>query len=316
MDNKLKKLIKQSIEKGIPLETFRKTLEEFNWDSYSIEQASREFEIRKFIFDARKNNISDKKIRENLRKHNWTDREISKAMDKIYIPKPSKELLIKNFIILIALIALILIGMQLLNLTKNSLIRINHYNSLDNEFNKTLYDTNIKSYSQVISKSCGSKKSFIVGKIITDEDISDINISSNIGSLNVNSLNSSGEFILEINCEGNVILNFEKENFVPLHKKINLLEGTNFLDVYLIRENEFIQVEDSLEIENIKMNFEDNSFGEKDALISLTPFSSNNIEDSYYFPGDLNGLDINGNQVYLESYGFFKIKAKDSSKIK
>jgi hypothetical protein len=319
MNLALKRSIKKAVENGISKEVFRSSLEELGWDDSSIENAMQEFELRKFVFEAKKNNIPDSTIRKNLKDFGWTNREIFSVMGGFYIPEINVKPYLKHFFVFIVLIGLLFSGWHLFSSLNFSFGRTNHHLDLSRvEFNETLYNLNVKEYSKDISKLCGNRKSILTGMIVGNaDDFSDVKISSNVGSLKVNSIDSSGKFNAEINCVGDAILNFEKQGFVPLHKKVVLSENGNLLNIFLVEENEFKNfntLEDfEFEEDNIEMQISGGSFnGVDNAKISLTSFDSISMEGAGYFPGDWKGLGPNAEKVGLESFGFFKIKVEDS----
>jgi hypothetical protein len=319
MNLALKRSIKKAVENGISKEVFRSSLEELGWDDSSIENAMQEFELRKFVFEAKKNNIPDSTIRKNLKDFGWTNREIFSVMGGFYIPEINVKPYLKHFFVFIVLIGLLFSGWHLFSSLNFSFGRTNHHLDLSMvEFNETLYNLNVKEYSKDISKLCGNRKSILTGMIVGNaDDFSDVKISSNVGSLKVNSIDSSGKFNAEINCVGDAVLNFEKQGFVPLHKKVVLSENGNLLNIFLVEENEFKNfntLEDfEFEEDNIEMQISGGSFnGVDNVKISLTSFDSSSMEGAGYFPGGWKGLGPNAEKVGLESFGFFKIKVEGS----
>jgi len=319
MEKELEDFIKKAANRGIAPEDVKKLLEQSGWDNSEIEEGLERFKLIDFVNKAKERGVSTDKIREALLNSGWKKEEINEVLKKeFHLPKINFVIIVKPIVILLVVILLVMVAWQILPSISFSFQKTSHHLDLSHtEFNESLYNTNINSYLKNISKSCGSKSVVIMGNIMGDSsDFSDVNISSNIGSLKANYINSSGDFGLEINCVGEIILSFSKEGFVPLHKKVSLYEGSNYLSILLIRENDFtnFNISNEFDIENysVSLHFLDNSFSDvKTAKVSLTPFDSVYPSNVSYFPGDSRALDINGNMIGVESFGFFKIKVED-----
>jgi hypothetical protein len=325
MEKELEKFIEKAAKRNISSENLKDLLKQGEWSDSEIKEALNRFELLSFIEKARAKGFSKSKIRQNLLDAGWDKKEIDSALGGKFnldmFPKP-------NFKIIGLVFLIFLVGFSIFyvfsNFSFGGSIPRDHYLDFQNiEFNETEYDSNLKSYHTNISKSCGKQTFRVTGKILGDsKDFSDTIISSNIGSLKVESLDSLGNFEFTIDCTENLIINFNKQGFVPLHKELVLFEGRNTLFVDLKKETSFESFNTnnpvSLEQDSVSLIFNQNSLINKktnesieNAKVSLTLFDPTNKQDMIYFPGTLYGLGLNGQIVGLEPFGFFKIKVED-----
>lgn len=319
MEKELEDFIKKASKGGISPEQVKNLLEQAGWNNSEIEEGLDRFKLIDFVKKAKEKGVSTDKIRESLLGSGWDKEEINDVLKKeLHFPKINFGAIVKPTLMLLVLIGLVFAAWYILPSISFSFQKTSHHLDLSHiEFNESLYNTNIDSYTKNISKYCGSKNAIITGNIIGDSnDFSDTNISSNIGSLKVNYINSSGGFSLEINCVGEMVLNFNKKGFVPLHRRVFFDDGSNYLSILLVKENDFESFNTSsdfnVEDNAISLHFSKDSFDSAQNIkVSLTPFDSINQNNMSYFPGKSNALDVNGNPVGIESFGFFKIKVED-----
>jgi hypothetical protein len=325
-DIKLVKFIQKSKENNISNPIIIKNLLKTGWSKREVDDAFEQYELFEFVSQVRKKGVSEEVIIKRLEEQGWSKGEIYVALGKRYF-HVNKEILRKSLkiILLVILVGAIIFVAGFFLAPLKDIFILSNFSFGGHKINSTEYQDRIGAYYGNISENCGNHKSIITGKIIANsKDFSDAEITSNIGTLVINKLDSLGNYELKINCINDVVLNFEKDRFVPVHKNISLKEGSNELDVFMadmtafesinISKNFSIQQDGvSMEIPASSLIRVSDGMPADSAKVSLTSFDATSPEDMQFFPGELEGINENGIVLPLESFGFFKIEVEDNS---
>jgi hypothetical protein len=139
---------------------------------------------------------------------------------------------------------------------------------------------------------------------------------ASLKSINV----SENKYEISVNCNKDFVINFNRTGFVPLHKKVPNCFSQK-IDISLVKMNDFKKISFSEEtivkddLVSIKINGNDliilgTNRAPEEAKVSVTGFNPN-TSDMIYFPGELEGINEEGEEVGFVSYGFAKIIAQD-----
>jgi hypothetical protein len=181
-----------------------------------------------------------------------------------------------------------------------------------------IYKLGFLGSSQIISSFSGTiigqDSNYLNGVNISTKDIKMVS-----DELGYYSIRISGE---KTKSAKSVTVTFVKEGFVPIHKLVSLHGQESTLDIQMFPEQKFEKVDPAqaikTEMAGASLSSEANSFVIKGtsnkattANISLTPFDPANEVDVQAFPGDFEGVQMDGTTTAIESFGFMKVQVKD-----
>lgn len=321
MNSKILKFIERAIKEDISQGVFERSLINQGMDEVSLSQAVEEFKLRKLIKEAKEEGINDQLVKKSLIDHGYSESEINSAMGGFHMPEINKDELIYYSKIFLSIVFIFIIIFAAFNFLPNILSRNGSLVIIEKDPIK--YSATIGSYISNLSTGCGNQRATIGGKIVAGGNLSNVNISSNVGNLQINKLDYLGNYNLAINCNREVVLTFKKSGFVPIHKTVDLVNGNNELDIFMKEETSFEDIKTSenskIEQGGVNISIPADSIVSPDgkdvseAKISVTRFDATSQEDMGYFPGTLNGINLGGGITSLSSFGFFKIKIEDEN---